>query len=163
MFVPVNTIGRTKPTGWFAIGIENVKNDVNIGTLWRSAYLMGASYIFTIGTRYKLQSSDTHKAFKSIPLHQYDCFDTFKETAPKDAKLVGIEIDDKAQSLVTYEHFQRTIYILGAEDHGLTTRAKEICHDIVYIPSVGCLNVAATGSIVLYDRIAKQELQRNLI
>ena len=43
----------TQKSGFFGIGIENAKNEYNIGTLWRSAYLMGASFIFTVNTRYK--------------------------------------------------------------------------------------------------------------
>lgn len=82
--------------------------------------------------------------------------ETFLGAYPKDAKLVGIEIDDKAQSIVDYTHFDRSIYLLGSEANGLSKMAMDSCHDILYIPSIGCLNVAATGSIVIYDRVSKQ-------
>jgi tRNA (guanosine-2'-O-)-methyltransferase len=42
--------------GYYGIGIENVKTAENVGTLWRSAYILGASFIFTIGKRYKKQA-----------------------------------------------------------------------------------------------------------
>ena len=45
--------------GFFGVGIENTKTHQNIGTLWRSASIMGASFMFTIGKRYKKQASDT--------------------------------------------------------------------------------------------------------
>jgi tRNA G18 (ribose-2'-O)-methylase SpoU len=154
--IPINTKGRQKPKGWFAIGIENLVSEENLGTLWRTAVLMGASYIFTIGKKYKLQASDTKITHKNIPLHQYDCLETFLGSYPKDAKLVGIEIDDRATSIVDYEHFDRTVYLLGSEGNGLSKMAMESCHDLLYIPSTGCLNVAVTGSIVLYDRVSKQ-------
>lgn len=35
---------------YFAIGIYHPKTEMNMGTLWRSAYQLGASYIFTIGS-----------------------------------------------------------------------------------------------------------------
>ena len=38
--------------GYFGIGIENIKTEANIGTLMRSSYAMGASFVFTIGRRY---------------------------------------------------------------------------------------------------------------
>ena len=159
MFVPQNFPTRPAPTGWFAIGIENLVSDENLGTLWRTAVLIGASFIFTIGRKYKLQSSDTTMTHKSIPLHQYDCLETFLGAYPKDAKLVGIEIDDRAQSIVPYYHMARTVYLLGSEGNGLSKMALDACHDVLYIPSTGCLNVAVTGSIVIYDRIAKQTQQ----
>ena len=52
--------------GYFGIGIQNAKTDENIGTLWRSAFIMGASFIFTIGKRYKKQATDTPKSWKNI-------------------------------------------------------------------------------------------------
>lgn len=50
--------------GYCGIGIYAPKMPVNVGVLWRSAQLMGASFIFTIGARYKravyiLGSEDT--------------------------------------------------------------------------------------------------------
>ena len=36
--------------GFFAVGVYNSKSAENVGTLWRSAFQLGAAYIFTIGT-----------------------------------------------------------------------------------------------------------------
>jgi tRNA(Leu) C34 or U34 (ribose-2'-O)-methylase TrmL len=44
---------------YFEIGIYHPKTRNNVGTLWRSAYQLGASGLFTIGRRYERQSSDT--------------------------------------------------------------------------------------------------------
>ena len=37
--------------GFFAVGVYNSKSADNVGTLWRSAFQLGAAYIFTIGAR----------------------------------------------------------------------------------------------------------------
>ena len=37
--------------GYFGIGIINPKSKTNVGSLWRSANILGASFIFTIGKR----------------------------------------------------------------------------------------------------------------
>ena len=42
--------------GFFGIGIFHAKNEENIGTLWRSASILGADFIFTIGKPYRHQS-----------------------------------------------------------------------------------------------------------
>ena len=141
--------------GYCGIGIFDVKTDVNIGTLWRSAFAMGASHIFAIGKRYKAQASDTVKAHRHIPFFEYLTFEDFYEHIPKEARLVGIEIIPTAIELQKYKHPEQAVYLLGAEDYGLPERILAKCHEVVSIPSTYCLNVAVAGSIVLYDRILK--------
>ncbi len=143
--------------GYFGIGIENCKTGHNLGTIWRSAHCLGASFIFTIGNRYRYQASDTTKAWRSIPLYQYATFEEFYAHLPHDCQVVGVEFPhEKAKSLSSFSHPERCVYLLGAEDHGLSKKAIERCHRIVYIPSKMCMNVAVAGSIVMYDRAARR-------
>ncbi len=144
--------------GYHAIGIFRGKTHHNIGTLWRSAYILGASYIFTIDGKYKKQSSDVLKTWTRIPLFNYKTFDDFLNNIPYDCRLVGVEIDDRAIPLEDFEHPKRAIYLLGAEDTGLPDFVLEKCHYIVKLPGNTSLNVGVTGSIVLYDRIAKRKI-----
>lgn len=139
--------------GYFGIGIENNKTAANIGTLWRSANLLGASFIFTINCRYKKQSSDTMQTPKHIPLYHYDTFDDFYKSMPLDCKLVGIELDKRSVMLNNFKHPERCIYLLGAEDTGLSKKALESCHEIVQLHGAYSMNVAVAGSIVIYDRL----------
>jgi tRNA G18 (ribose-2'-O)-methylase SpoU len=141
--------------GYFGIGILNPKTEENIGTLWRSAFIMGASFIFTIGKRYKKQASDTPQSWKHIPLYNYETFEEFYKTMPYDCSLVGIELDEKSIPIENHEHHERCIYLLGAEDNGLSNEAIDKCHELVILPGDICLNVSVAGSIVLYDRIFK--------
>jgi len=141
--------------GYYGIGIENTKTKMNIGTLWRSAYGLGASFIFVIGNRYKKQASDTVKAMRHIPMYHYDTFDEFYDNMPKDCRLIGVELHEKARDLATYGHPERGIYLLGAEDNGLTKKALEKCHSLIQFDSKYCLNVSVAGSIVMYDRQTK--------
>lgn len=142
---------------YFAIGIEHGKTEHNIGTLWRSAQIFGASYIFTIGRRYKRQSSDTLKTWANIPLFHYDNVDELYDNLPYDCQLVGIEILPGTIPLRNFVHPKRVCYLLGAEDHGLTKEAIEKCHHLIQLPGKFCLNVAVAGSIVMYDRWQKLE------
>lgn len=143
--------------GYFGVGIEHVLSDQNIGTLWRSAFNLGASFIFTIGKKYKKQASDTGKAYRSIPLFQFTDFDDFYNTFPKDCRLVGIEILDQSEDLITFNHPERAVYLLGSEGVGLSQTAIEHCHFFTSIPTTHCINVSAAGSIVMYDRLLKQQ------
>ena len=140
--------------GYFGIGIYHTKTEVNVGTLWRSAYQLGAAYIFTIGRRYKHQSSDTTKAWRHVPLFHYDNWEQFYRNLPHDCRIVGVEIG--GEDLREYDHLPRCVYVLGAEDNGLPSQIIEQCHNIVAIPSVrsASYNVAVAGSLIMYDRLS---------
>ncbi len=141
--------------GYFAIGIENTKTEHNVGSLWRTADLFGAAFIFTIGRRYKTQASDTMKSARRVPLFHYADFEDFLGHLPYDAQLVGLELDARAKPVESFCHPERAVYLLGAEDHGLTKAALARCQHLVQLPGRASLNVAVAGSIVLYDRHAK--------
>lgn len=141
--------------GYCAIGVFRGKTGHNMGTLWRSAYILGASYIFTIDKRYKKQSSDVLKTWARIPLFHYDSFDEFMQNIPYDCRVIAVELTDEAVFLSDFEHPKRAIYILGAEDDGLPKEILEKCHYTVKLPGNNSLNVAVAGSIVLHDRASK--------
>lgn len=141
--------------GYFGIGIEMPKTESNIGTLWRSAAIMGAAFIFTIGRRYKKQASDTMSAWKHIPLFEYQDFDAFLYGLPRASKLIGVELTDDAIPIADFVHPERCTYLLGAEDNGLSSRAQRACHEVIILPGTYCMNVSVAGSIVMYDRMVK--------
>lgn len=138
----------------FAIGIVNTKNCLNIGTLMRSALNLGASMVFTVGRRYKKECSDTQNTFKQIPLIHFENWQDFLEHCPHAWIPVAVEICEGAVDIKDFKHPKEAIYILGAEDHGLPKEALKIKNKI-YIPTNRCMNVAVTGSIVMYDRMIK--------
>lgn len=145
--------------GYYGIGIDHSKTVENLGTLWRSAYIFGASFVFTIGRRYKQHPTDTLKSIRHIPLYHYIDLLDFYSHMPYDCRVIGVELDERSTQLQTFVHPQRCIYLLGAEDHGLTKEARNKCHMMVQLPGEYSLNVAVCGSIVLYDRISKGESQ----
>lgn len=139
--------------GFFGIGVWHPKTEQNIGTLWRSANIMGASFIFTVGKRYKKQCTDTLKTTRHIPLTHYDSIQDLHSHLPHGCQLVGIEILDSAVPLEEFQHPQQVAYLLGAEDHGLPGEVLRKCHQVVRLRGERCLNVAVAGSIVMYDRM----------
>lgn len=145
----------TDRDGFFGIGIMHGKRQQNIGTLWRSAYIMGASFIFTIDHKYKHQSSDVQRAWTKIPLFQYDSFESFYQNLPYDCQLVGLEMDEASEPIKTFKHPKRCVYLLGCESNGLGRKVMDRCHKLVYLPGEHSLNVAVAGSVVMFDRINK--------
>ena len=144
--------------GYFEIGIFHGKSPANLGTLWRSAFQLGAAGIFTIGQRYNRQASDTIKAYRHIPLRCYPDFEAFKSAIPFDCPLVGIEMGGKP--LREFHHPERAIYLLGAEDHGIPADLFKQCHHKVSLEAerTASFNVAVAGSLVMYDRLTKARM-----
>ncbi len=142
--------------GFFAIGIYHPKREVNVGSLFRSAVLYGASFVFTIGERYQRQSSDTGKTGLHTPLFHFADIEDVIEHLPNSCPLVGIELHEEAVSLATYEHPMRAAYLLGAEDHGLPPEVVKRCHQLVQIESARpwSMNVACAGTVLMWHRRA---------
>lgn len=144
-----------KDFGFFGIGIMNNISQENIGTLWRSAYIMGASFIFTIDKRYKPCGADVATAWTKIPLYHYQSFEEMKANLPYSTKLVAVEMGERSIEIERYQHPDRAVYLLGNEQSGLPSHITEQCHDVIKLPGEFSLNVAVAGSIVLYDRQQK--------
>lgn len=141
--------------GYFGIGIYDPKKNINIGSLLRSSLAFGADFVFTIGCRYKKDKANTPKAEKHLPLWEFTSFQDFYEAKPRGSKLVGVEYQE-LNSIVSFIHPERCVYLLGAEDVGLSPEILDKCDSTISIPTKICLNVATCGSIILFDRISKQ-------
>jgi tRNA G18 (ribose-2'-O)-methylase SpoU len=140
--------------GFFGIGIYHTKTVENIGTLWRSAHIYGASFVFTVGRRYREQASDTPKTIYSTPLYHYDTVEDLVANLPWSAPLVGVDLTEDAVELDLFQHPARAVYLLGAEDHGLPEDVLAQVHHKVVIPTPRAVphNVAVAGSVVMHDR-----------
>ncbi|MBA4250967.1 MAG: rRNA methyltransferase [Chlorobiaceae bacterium] len=143
--------------GFFGIGIYGPKTESNFGTLWRTALIFNANFIFTIGKKFKRQSSDVHNTWAKIPLYTYENFDQLIENIPYSCRLVGVEISKDAIPIQDFVHPKRAIYLLGNETNGLTSDVQSKCHEIISLPGELSLNVAVAGSIVMYDRFTKSK------
>jgi len=130
-----------------------MKNNLNYGTLFRTAQIFDADFIFLIGARFKRQPSDTMKSWRHLPLFEYKDMADFNSHRPYDCPLIGIELTDSAIPISAFRHPKKACYLLGAEDNGLTNEAIKACQSIIKLPGEKSLNVAVAGSIVLFDRI----------
>lgn len=139
-------------TGFCAIGVYHPKHAINIGTLWRSASIFGAAFVFTVGRRYQKQSSDTIGAISTVPLFHFSDVRDLIDHLPHSCPLVGVELDERADKIEHFRHPARAAYMLGAEDNGLPEDVRAQVHRMVRLPGYTCLNVATAGSIILYDR-----------
>lgn len=138
--------------GYAAIGLDNPKCHANVGGVLRAAGCYGASLVVLSGHRFKKWPTDTRAQFKHMPLIEAV---ELRSMIPFGCVPVAIDLLPGARSLFDYTHPERAFYIFGAEDATLGERVTSWCRDKVYVPTDGCMNLAATVNVVLYDRAAK--------
>ncbi len=139
--------------GYFEIGVYHPRSTDNIGTLWRTAYQLGAAGIFTIGRPYRQQTSDTQHAAYEIPLRHFPTFEVFFANRPVGAQLIGVEMG--GEPLSSFVHPERAVYLLGSESMGLPDKVLQQCNAVVTLEHIRypSYNLAVAGSIVLYHRL----------
>jgi tRNA(Leu) C34 or U34 (ribose-2'-O)-methylase TrmL len=81
--------------------------------------------------------------------------DDLQRIIPLGCTPVAVELVEGARPLPEYTHPDRAIYIFGPEDGSLSEDVRGWCEETIYIPTEGCMNLAATVNVVLYDRMAK--------
>ncbi len=139
------------------IGLNNPKSPTNVGAVFRAAGCFQADSILYTGNRYERAAAyctDTQNLSKSIPLTGVNCL---LESAPENAKIVVIEFAENAESLADFQHPDNAFYIFGPEDGSVKQSVVNQADSVVYIPTKGSLNLAATVNVVLYDRLAKSQ------
>ena len=140
-----------------AIGLQNPKSASNVASILRASGCYGVSSVFYSGNRYRYAkefNADTQKMHQKIPTVGVD--DLLAMT-PKGAKRVVVELVEGAVPLPDYQHPDNVYYMFGPEDASVSPDILEAADDVVYIPTNGSMNLAATVNVVLYDRLAKSQ------
>lgn len=138
--------------GYACVGLDNPKNSLNVGSALRACGIYGAAFLAVSGHRYHKAPTDAMKHHRHLPLITVN---DLQDIVPYDCVPVAVELVKCAEPLPSYNHPQRAFYIFGGEDATLGARVLSYCRDIVYIPTDGCMNLAATVNVVLYDRLLK--------
>jgi tRNA(Leu) C34 or U34 (ribose-2'-O)-methylase TrmL len=138
-----------------SIGLTNPKSPTNVGGVMRAAGCYQVDAVFYTGTRYDRASAfytDTQNAARTIPLTGVD---NWLESIPVTTNIVCVELAEGAVPLPLFQHPEKAIYIFGPEDGTIDQKVIDRASSVVYVPTVGCMNLAATVNVVLYDRLAK--------
>jgi len=137
------------------IGLVNPKTPENMGAVMRAAGCFDAHGILYTGQRYDRAArfiTDTKRRSLSIPL---TAVDDLLKNKPEWATVVCVELVEGAIALPDFDHPDNALYIFGPEDGTLSQQLVDQADVVIYVPTTGCLNLAATVNIVLYDRMAK--------
>ena len=70
-------------------------------------------------------------------------------------KIVCVEFAINAIPLPAYQHPTDALYIFGPEDGSIDQAIIDQADAVIYVPTVGCMNLSASVNVLLYDRMAK--------
>lgn len=143
--------------GFASIGLVRPKHDVNIGSAIRAAHCYGAAMLAIENARAEVkQKTDTQSGWRHMPVLRGD---NLRDLIPYGAIPIAVDLVDGAESLFSFQHPQRAFYIFGPEDGTLGRRHIDWCPYKIQIPTIGCMNLAATINVVFYDRALKADRQ----
>jgi len=141
------------------IGLCNPKSPENVGSVMRAAANYRVDSVFYTGERYlramqsRVGSTDTSRRIgKNVPLNAEQ---NLIDIAVEGTKIVCIELVEGAIPLPEFQHPKNALYIFGPEDGSISQAIIDKADAVVYIPTIGCMNLAATVNVLLYDRLAK--------
>ncbi|RZR09965.1 TrmH family RNA methyltransferase [Vibrio vulnificus] len=143
----------TEPT--VIIGLHNPKSPTNVGAVMRAAGCYNATQVRYNGTRYSRAArfqTDTQNSHERIDLVEME---DLTASLDGDVEIVCVELVVGATALPHFVHPEKAIYLFGPEDGSLPQEMVDKAHHVVYIPTHGCMNLAATVNVVMYDRLAK--------
>lgn len=137
------------------LGLVNPKSPENVGAVLRAAGCYGADAVFYSGVRFDLAQrfvTDTKQMVQQIPLVGVE---SLIAALPEGAVPVAVDLIEGATPLPDYQHPENAFYIFGPEDGTLGSDITQWCRDVIYVPTRGCMNLAASVNVILYDRLAK--------
>ncbi|NMP32527.1 RNA methyltransferase [Thalassotalea sp. M1531] len=137
------------------IGLTNPKGPTNVGSVLRAAGCFNAAGVYYSGTRYTRAAkfnTDTHNVHST--LKPIAC-ENLHDVVPPGCKVICVDLIEGATPLPEFSHPENAFYIFGPEDGSISQQVINSADEVVYIPTLSCLNLAASVNIVLYDRQAK--------
>jgi len=157
------------------VGLTNPKSPSNVGAVMRAAGCYSVDQVFYTGQRYAnaakyngnkhgrlKHNTDTKNAREKIPLLAINSFENVKKelkNLPETTQVICVDLIEGAIPLPHFEHPEQAFYIFGPEDGTIAQSVIDSADSVVYVPTVGCMNLAASVNVLLYDRLAKEQVK----
>lgn len=137
------------------IGLINPKSPTNVGAVMRASGCYQVDKVYYTGERYKKAAkfnTDTKNITEKIPLISTE---SVIEAVTSNTKIICVDLVEGSTPLPHFTHPENAIYIFGPEDGTIPQNIINEADEVVYIPTIGCMNLAATVNVLLYDRMVK--------
>jgi tRNA(Leu) C34 or U34 (ribose-2'-O)-methylase TrmL len=137
------------------VGLTDPKSPSNVGAVMRAVGCYQADEVCYTGVRYARAAkfhTDTKDASRKIPLTAVESLVQQREAGQS---IVCVDLVEGAIALPDFKHPDNALYIFGPEDGTIEQSVIDNADAVVYVPTIGCMNLAASVNVVLYDRLAK--------
>jgi tRNA(Leu) C34 or U34 (ribose-2'-O)-methylase TrmL len=127
-----------------------------MGSILRAAGCYQVQSIRYTGERYARAmafQTDTKNVHLDIKVNHVN--QVIDAKADKRLSKIAVELVEGATPLPHFIHPKEALYIFGPEDGSIEQEIIDECDHVVYVPTIGCMNLAATVNVLLYDRLAK--------
>ncbi|HXJ63793.1 MAG TPA: TrmH family RNA methyltransferase [Actinomycetota bacterium] len=147
-----------------AVLLIDPKYPFNVGGALRACAAFGSETLVWTGDRVhtegvpRLPREERLRGYKDVRMRRLDvdgvaAIDPFRGDG---FTPVAVEFRRNSERLPEFQHPEEALYVFGPEDGSLPGAVLAQCHRFVIIPTMHCLNLAASVNLVLYDRLAKQ-------
>ncbi len=145
-----------------SIGLINPKSPDNVNAVMRAAGNYQVAKVFYTGTRYdrallhqKRIVNMSRKVSENVSISGMN---NLLDAVEKGMAIVCVELAIDATPLPEYHHPENAFYIFGPEDGSISQDIIDKADAVVYIPTIGCMNLGSTVNVLLYDRLAKNKI-----
>lgn len=138
-----------------SIGLINPKSPSNVGAVMRAAGCYQVDNVYYTGKRYDNAvkfNTDTKNVKGKIPLI---ALEEIEQAAVLNTKVICVDLVEGSIPLPYFTHPENALYIFGPEDGTIPQSVINKADSVVYVPTIGCMNLAATVNVLLYDRMVK--------
>ena len=147
------------------IGLINPKSPDNVGSVMRAAGNYQVEDIFYTGSRYpralSYQGRSVDMSRKVSEGVTVSGVDDLINSVDKDMQIICVELVLNATPLPEFEHPENAFYIFGPEDGSISQDIIDRADSVVYVPTIGCMNLAASVNVLLYDRLSKSSTHKH--
>lgn len=143
------------------IGLCNPKSPSNVGSVLRAVRCYGADAVRYTGERFDRAvkyHTDTKDRYSKVPLEHVG---NLISELPTDHQVVCVELALGATALPEFVHPENALYVFGPEDGSISQAIVDKADHVVYVPTIGCMNLAASVNVLLYDRLSKTTINDN--
>ncbi|WP_417698501.1 RNA methyltransferase [Psychromonas sp.] len=139
------------------IALTNPKSSSNVGGAMRAAGCYDAQKVVYSGDRFNRAvrlAADTQKVHEIVPLVHYE---ELLDALEPGMKLICVDLIEGAIPLPNFVHPKNAMYLFGPEDGTIKQKVINKADAVVYVPTIGCMNLAASVNVVMYDKLAKSQ------
>ena len=134
----------------------NPKFSASVGTMARNAELFRFDKLYVSQserTGGHIGATDTAKSFRRIGEFVWDEIGLISSMRDSGHKIVAIELENGATAVTDFNHPENALYIIGAEDKGISREILNTVDETVIIPAdkKWSFNAADSATIVMYD------------